>query len=52
VVFLDESEPLSGVTHHVEGHKEHLASLFSAMDMKELLHRSTELRTKAIFEWP
>jgi hypothetical protein len=36
-VLLDEGVPLHGVTHHVEGGKEHLAGLLSTLDTKELL---------------
>jgi hypothetical protein len=36
-ILLDEGKPSSGITHHVEGCKEHLASLLNASDMKKLL---------------
>jgi hypothetical protein len=34
--FFSMSVPLHGVAHHVEGGKEHLAGLLSALDVKEL----------------
>jgi hypothetical protein len=37
VVLLDKGKPFSGITHLLEGRKEHLASLLSALDTKKLL---------------